>query len=842
MFISLSAVSMPTALKYRRNWNKFSPSVKLLQSFMPKVVGGGAKAGYRLYLEEDRVQRTVTVPLAVRHALKREGYVATDYLAKKCVKIDDKDQKRTYNIGKIIANHTDAKMAFDNDPQLANSKANQIDFVISCHPYDVIGMSTGRSWDKTSCMRLDDGISNVNSAGSNNRYVSRDVAEGTWVAYAVRGDDSSIRKPLCRVLIKPYKDSTGDVLYRMENKVYGSEVHGFVRAVSKFLHKVNQRASKGHYRLTPGLYDDSKAGKVYHDPAAPFVEKERAIDSKNLDSIYYEAHRYTEPELVQMYDNPEGRKILQGKIDEGIVSPVFAEVAGLLGLRPTVPLEKRDPSYEKNLARHAVYDAYATELLLKRSALNERNDTLWSIVEGRYAAPSNLSPDWLPTLKDMHLLVRLFPIAGLSATSVYKNAPFFDDLPDTHGDLDTYNEIIPPSKKAIVAALMSPAIGADYTGAKAFDPHDYITHDMTEMVDVVQQRRLFRLMQKIGNERTISFMVGAACSTLRAYTDVRFHDDVSIRMIAEWAHKYPDVFRDVWDSWEGTLPNLLPAFELGTLVPELQSVLKVDQVYSYSDHFLRAFALQKDPAHFTDEKLNYLYNLSNVYRFLDKEPVISPVDTTLLFDVPQSMDSFLKALDKFPRQVSLLELPGLANADTGRALGNALTLNDISSRRVVEIAHDITSLPRLRSFLTSVLTAAGYNIPDIMYEYSAREEANRRYEVYTEEVPEKEVDENRWGEFYDEVIEENAKRKDEAHELIKTLSDIMMGIFDFDSVDEDDWESEWEAPFDYFVDEFPQFDLDDESQKDVWLDMFEAVGKKYVALEAGISTAIDEGL
>src|SRR5690606_39759878 len=73
------------------------------------------------------------------------------------------DLKNEFNIGKVVAKNPIAKAAFDNDPQLQNSKDSKINVVISCHPYDIIGMSTGRDWDRQSCMRLDDAISNKRS-------------------------------------------------------------------------------------------------------------------------------------------------------------------------------------------------------------------------------------------------------------------------------------------------------------------------------------------------------------------------------------------------------------------------------------------------------------------------------------------------------------------------------------------------------------------------------------------------------------------------------------------------------------------------------------------------------
>lgn len=260
--MAVAAVSMKTALKYRRDWNKNSPAVKALQKMMPT---GPGKKGYRLYIPIGaQIKHRFIIPPAVRFALKKNGFVATDYLAKKCVKLDDKDQKNVFNIGKVIAKDVHAKMAFDNDPQLQNTASGaHLQVVISCHPYDIIGMSTGRSWDKQSCMRLDDGVVNRGDKGAYSRHVKNDVAEGTLVAYAIDPNDTNINKPKCRCLIKPFVNSEGEVLYRRESDVYGNPVPGFNSTVNAFLRKLNADAESGHYEMSGDLYDDG-AGTDHH--------------------------------------------------------------------------------------------------------------------------------------------------------------------------------------------------------------------------------------------------------------------------------------------------------------------------------------------------------------------------------------------------------------------------------------------------------------------------------------------------------------------------------------------------------------------------------------------------
>src|SRR5690606_13188335 len=276
--VALAAVSLRSALKYRRNWNKNGPTVQLLRKFMPR-----SSAGYRLYIPigSDTTPHVVP-PVSVRQAVRKAGFKITDYRAKKCVKIKDKDQKNEFNIGKVIAHDPVAKAAFDNDPQLQNSKTSEFTLVVSCHPYDIIGMSTGRDWDDTSCMRLKDFRDN-HIEGINTHFLERDVAEGTLVAYAVRSDDMDIKNPLGRCLLKPFLQDGGDAIkYRRETRIYGNPVPGMAEAINKFLRKLNAGIPEGIYKLNPNLYNDGVGGTDLHRSDSQGSIDWRANDAQNI--------------------------------------------------------------------------------------------------------------------------------------------------------------------------------------------------------------------------------------------------------------------------------------------------------------------------------------------------------------------------------------------------------------------------------------------------------------------------------------------------------------------------------------------------------------------------------
>jgi hypothetical protein len=163
-------------------------------------------------------------------------------------------------------------------------------------------MSTGRRWDKTSCMRLGTPQNNFDE-GALNEIVAKDIAEGTLVAYAVRagddqkeiqirgikrqGGDFNIEKPISRLLIKPFHAMSGSrqVLFRIETKEYGTPVPGFRETVQKWLDKVNKGVSHGHYKMKSTLYNDGMGTEVYYTGYDTFKNDDARVAF--LNSIEY---------------------------------------------------------------------------------------------------------------------------------------------------------------------------------------------------------------------------------------------------------------------------------------------------------------------------------------------------------------------------------------------------------------------------------------------------------------------------------------------------------------------------------------------------------------------------
>jgi hypothetical protein len=190
---------------------------------------------------------------------------------------------------------------FKNDPiRAANGK---FAVVISRHPYDLAGASTDRSW--TSCMDL--GFERINypksrkNEGSNKKFVSKDINEGSLIAYVVPVNElykgpngetkTKLEKPLSRITMKPHSSNKGDV-YSI-GTMYGNKYPEFEKMVEEWISKnLNNKLTGGEaiYR-NRNLYSDGDKGvnfefKTGNELADEiFKEKLSWNNEKELDNL-----------------------------------------------------------------------------------------------------------------------------------------------------------------------------------------------------------------------------------------------------------------------------------------------------------------------------------------------------------------------------------------------------------------------------------------------------------------------------------------------------------------------------------------------------------------------------
>ena len=181
------------------------------------------------------------------------------------------DGKQQMKIGRILNKNLDKQTSimgsndemtpkfsylFKTDP-VRHIKHPDLAVVISRHPYDIYGMSTGRMW--TSCMDLN----KTGSEGNNCTYIPAEVEHGTLIAYLVPKSEVtekgkvSIKQPISRILLKPMRNEEGELGYAI-SQTYGGSMDGFENFVEKwsadnFNSKV--RNPEG-FTLDPNVYED----------------------------------------------------------------------------------------------------------------------------------------------------------------------------------------------------------------------------------------------------------------------------------------------------------------------------------------------------------------------------------------------------------------------------------------------------------------------------------------------------------------------------------------------------------------------------------------------------------
>ena len=205
---------------------------------------------------------TLPHPFIEEH-LKKHGYEVEDYTSGKA-----KDKYGcSVKIGKILQSTNEPVLlkTFNNDPVRTSARLhNNLQVVISRHPYDVAGMSTNRSW--TSCMKMASDIYDQ-TADSSGRYgpgemahfLPEDIKHGTHVAYLTQKGDNTIQNPIARIALKPYhEDKSVRVILRPEPKTYGNApASSFEHTVNDWTQEHFPMKENTFYRRPLGLYNDA---------------------------------------------------------------------------------------------------------------------------------------------------------------------------------------------------------------------------------------------------------------------------------------------------------------------------------------------------------------------------------------------------------------------------------------------------------------------------------------------------------------------------------------------------------------------------------------------------------
>lgn len=158
---------------------------------------------------------------------------------------------------------------YNNDKNRASTN-NEMNMAISRDVNDIGGMSSGRAWESSSCMRLPHTSSDVAKCKETmlqHKLIKGDFKHHTLAVYAIKKGDDDIENPVARILLKKFISSKGHAIYRTDSSdVYGNEPKGFEESVNKFAEHHWPAEPKTQYMLANGLYKEEYRPNIAQTP------------------------------------------------------------------------------------------------------------------------------------------------------------------------------------------------------------------------------------------------------------------------------------------------------------------------------------------------------------------------------------------------------------------------------------------------------------------------------------------------------------------------------------------------------------------------------------------------
>jgi len=252
-----------------------------------------------IFKGEDRIYLPFEASIEIEVPKKIEDYLSSQQLEivdYKSGLAKNKDGKLA-KIGKALNKNEDGKKLLDlfNTSRSGVKKKDELLIVISRHPYDIAGMSTGRGrdepgdskegWGWSSCMNLRSGL--------NRFYVTKDIENGTLIAYIIDSNDKNINKPIARMLLKQYinMDNSSDKILYPSNEVHGIDIPGFRKKIIEWLKTFQEM--KGTYSINKNIYPLKEEEYIGGDKDEYFKnnpDKMKEFGDVDLREKYYYNH------------------------------------------------------------------------------------------------------------------------------------------------------------------------------------------------------------------------------------------------------------------------------------------------------------------------------------------------------------------------------------------------------------------------------------------------------------------------------------------------------------------------------------------------------------------------
>lgn len=339
----------------------------------------------------------------VEEHLNKNGFHITDYVAGKA---KDKYNRET-NIGKALTKtkaDDHIKSAFDNDPNRQQKSKGSLKVVISHHPYDVAGMTSGhQSWVEQSCMNFD--------SGAYRNTLPDDVREGTHVAYLTDSEDHNLDRPVARIAIKPFHSTSGHTIFRPEQKVYGNAASSFQHSVNSWCENNYPAREDTTYVKNSRVYDDT-GSQTYSAMSKESAEHKIDNGMKIRDALPQHIVSHIADHLIKKQkENPES-ETLNDYAKTGHSIAFTREQTNALykvakdhnqsSMTWTIATQSGNTLNKSNLQHAIANHATATSLLRHKYLPSEFVDTLPTNQLG-YIHPNNLKEHHIDKIVDSYL-------------------------------------------------------------------------------------------------------------------------------------------------------------------------------------------------------------------------------------------------------------------------------------------------------------------------------------------------------------------------------------------------------------------------------------------------------
>jgi hypothetical protein len=222
------------------------------------------------------LKKSSTYP-KIKRCLGAFGYEVVDYMSGTAT---TSGVKQPMKIGKILQGLEEQTLL--DEFKVDSCRAwKELMIVVSRHPYDIVGMSTGREWK--SCMTFDSG-----GDGCNRYYVRRDVLGGTLVAYLTSKKDKNLNNPMARLLIKKFEDTKGNHHYAPASVAYGLSNTFFRGSLRKIIESLNVTSPPSVYTFDADYFYDDRDQRTIDTRSediknAQNIEMARRLDIKNME-------------------------------------------------------------------------------------------------------------------------------------------------------------------------------------------------------------------------------------------------------------------------------------------------------------------------------------------------------------------------------------------------------------------------------------------------------------------------------------------------------------------------------------------------------------------------------